>query len=194
LFSRVNETTLTVGGLALFGIGRLIGQRPMADVAFHVSESVFAASVTSQLIRGPLGRTRPRDADKPFEDQYDFRFMQGFRHFQQRAFPSIHSSSGFAAASALVAEVHYRDPGATYWVAIPAYAIAATPGLARLYLGQHWASDIFAGAFMGAFYGWRIVDYSHAHGTTPVDRKFLGANGDRRSALPPLRIGWTIRF
>jgi membrane-associated PAP2 superfamily phosphatase len=191
LFSRVNETTLTVGGLALFGIGRLTGQRTMADVAFHVSESVFAASITSQVIRGPLGRTRPRDADKPYENQYDFRFMQGFRHFQQRAFPSIHSSSGFAAASVLVAEVHHRDPGATYLVAIPAYAIALTPGLSRMYLGQHWASDIFAGAFMGAFYGWRIVDYSFAHGTTPVDRRFLGAKGDRR---PPVRIGWSFEF
>ena len=191
LFSRLNETTLTVGGLALFGIGRLTGERAMADVSFHVAESVFAASVTSQLIRGPLGRTRPRNADKPFEDQYDFRFMRGFEHFQQRAFPSIHSSSAFAAASALVAEVHHRDPGATYWVAVPAYAIALTPGLARLYLGQHWASDIFAGAFMGAFYGWRIVDYSYEHGTTPLDRRFLGARGNR---LPPIRIGWTLTY
>ena len=64
-----------------------------------------AASLTSQLIRGPLGRTRPINADKPFEDQYDFHFMKGFTHFQQRSFPSIHSSSGFAAASALVAEM-----------------------------------------------------------------------------------------
>ncbi|HEY4219027.1 MAG TPA: phosphatase PAP2 family protein [Gemmatimonadaceae bacterium] len=194
LFSRVNETTLTVGGLALFLVGRATHERTLADVSFHVAESVAAASLTSQVIRGPLGRTRPRDADKPLDDQYDFHFMQGFRHFQQRAFPSIHSSSGFAAASAVVAEVHWRDPGATYWVAVPAYAIALTPGLARLYLGQHWASDIFAGAFMGTFYGWRIVQYSHVHGTTPLDRRFLGAHSNGSVSMPPLRIGWTLTF
>jgi hypothetical protein len=195
IFTHINETTLTVGGLALYAIARLTGQHTVADVSFHVAESVAAASITSQLIRGPLGRTRPRDADKPYDDQYDFHFMKGFSHFQQRAFPSIHSSSGFAAASALVAEVHERNPSATMLVAIPAYAMALTPGLSRMYLGQHWASDIFAGAFMGAFYGWRIVDYSHDHGTTPVDKLFLGkrANGNRLT-VPPVKLGWTITF
>jgi membrane-associated phospholipid phosphatase len=57
---------------------------------------------------------------------------------------------------------------------VPAYALALTPGLSRMYLGQHWASDIFAGAFLGTFYGWRIVDYSHSHPTTRTDRLFLG--------------------
>lgn len=195
LFTHINESTLTVGGLALYAIARLTGQLTVADVSFHVAAAVAAASITSQVIRGPLGRTRPRDADKPFDDQYDFRFMKGFGNFQQRSFPSIHSSSGFAAASVLVAEVHERDPGATMLVAIPAYAMALTPGLSRMYLGQHWASDIFAGAFMGAFYGWRIVDYSHDHGTTPVDKLFLGKNANStRLTLPPVKLGWTITF
>ena len=69
-------------------------------VAFHVSESVAAASLTSQVIRGPLGRTRPRNSTPPYDDQYEFHAFKGFRHFENRAFPSIHSSSGFAAASA----------------------------------------------------------------------------------------------
>jgi hypothetical protein len=186
-FTHINETTLTVGGLAVYAIARVSGQRVIASTAIHVSESVFAASITSQLIRGPLGRTRPRDADKPFENQYDFHFMHGFGHFQQRAFPSIHSSSGFAAASAIVAEVHQHSPGATVLVAIPAYALALTPGLSRMYLGQHWASDIFAGAAMGTYFGWRVVNYSYSHKTTAVDRVFLG-KGDR------IPIGWSITF
>jgi membrane-associated phospholipid phosphatase len=102
-------------------------------------------------------------------DQYDFHFMKGFSRFENRAFPSIHSSSGFAAASAIVAEVRRRNPSAAWAVGVPAYAIALTPGLSRMYLGQHWASDIFASAFLGTFYGWR-VEYSHL--TTPVDRVF----------------------
>ena len=192
LFSHINETTLALGGLAVYGVARLSSDKTVADVAFHTAESVAAASLTSQLIRGPLGRTRPISADKPFEDQYDFRFMKGFTHFQQRSFPSIHSSSGFAAASALVAEVRRRDHGAAWLVGVPAYAMALTPGLSRMYLGQHWASDIVAGAFVGSFFGWRVVAYSHAHITTPLDRLFLGSNNNTR--LGPTRASLPIRW
>ena len=174
IFTRINESTLTVGGLAVYALARIAKQPVVADVAFHAAESVAAASLASQVIRGPLGRARPRNATPAFKNQYDFHAFQGFHHFENRAFPSIHSSSGFAAATAIVTEGHRRKPSATMAVAIPAYALALTPGLSRMYLGQHWASDIFAGAFVGAFFGSRIVGYSHDHPTTKVDRVFLG--------------------
>lgn len=196
IFTHINETTLTVGSLAVYTLARLTHARTIADVAFHSAESVVATSLTAQVIRGPLGRARPRDADRPFDDQYDFHFFQGFTHFQNRAFPSIHSASGFAAASAIVAEVRRRDPGAAWAVGIPAYALAITPGLSRMYLGQHWASDIFSGAFLGAFYGWRVVDYSHSHRTTPVDRLFLGTGNHSAVGLGPngVSLNWSATF
>jgi membrane-associated phospholipid phosphatase len=195
-FTHINETTLTVGGLALYGIGKLVHAETMADIAFHTAESVAAASATSQLIRGPLGRTRPQNTTTPYDNQYEFHFFHGFSHFEQRAFPSIHSSSGFAAASAIVAEVKQRDPGAVWFVGVPAYLLALTPGLSRMYLGQHWASDVFAGAFLGTFYGWRIVDYSHSHATTPVDRIFLGTVKSTRINFAPgtASLGWNVTF
>jgi len=174
IFTHINESTLTVGGLAVYVIARIAKQPVVADVAFHTAESVAAASVASQIIRGPLGRSRPRNAVPAYENQYDFHAFQGFGHFENRAFPSIHSSSGFAAAAAIVTEVQRRKPSAALAVAIPAYALALTPGLSRMYLGQHWASDVFAGAFVGAFFGSRIVSYSHDHPATKVDRLFLG--------------------
>ena len=196
IFTHVNETTLTAGGIVVYAVARITKQRTVADVAFHVAESVAAASLTAQVIRGPLGRARPQDANRPFDNQYDFRFMKGFSHFQRRAFPSIHSSSGFAAAAALTEEIRERAPGAAWWVGVPAYALAATPGLSRMYLGQHWASDIFAGAFLGTFYGQRVVSYSHRHPTTPVDRIFLGTVKDTRVSLGPrsAELSWSLAF
>jgi membrane-associated phospholipid phosphatase len=122
--------------------------------------------------------------------------MKGFTHFQQRAFPSIHSSSSFAAASALTAEIKRRDPSAVWFVAIPAYALALTPGLSRMYNGQHWASDIFSGAFLGTFYGWRIVNYSHDHPTPPIDRVFLGSVKHIRLSTDRggLNFSWNATF
>jgi membrane-associated phospholipid phosphatase len=191
VFTHINETTLTVGGLAFYVIGRVFKMPTVEDVSLHIAESVAAASVTSQLIRGPLGRTRPLYVNPQFSDQYSFHFMQGFTRFENRSFPSIHSSSGFAAASAIVAEVHERDPSATWAVGVPAYLLAATPGLSRMYLGQHWASDIVSGALIGTFYGWHVVQYSHAHPRTPVDRLFLHSVDRPENRLT---FGWNARF
>jgi membrane-associated phospholipid phosphatase len=195
VFTHINETTLTVGGLAIYAVARLANQQTIADVAFHATESVVAASLSSQVIRGPLGRTRPLNTTPEFQNQYSFKFLKGFEHFENRAFPSIHSSSGFAAASAIVAEVQRRDPSAAWFVGVPLYGLALTPGLARMYLGQHWASDIVSGAFLGTFYGWRIVNYSHQH-WTPMDRAFLGSADRARIGRRPrtAALSWTIAF
>lgn len=181
IFTRVNETTLTAGGLLVWGVGRLAHAPAMADIGLHTSEAVAAASLTSQLIRGPLGRSRPERTD--FQNPFDFHWFQGFTNFDYRSFPSIHSSSGFAAASVWVAETEYRAPRAVWVVAPLAYAFALTPGLARMYLGEHWASDIFAGAFMGTFYGWRVVRYTHDHPATPKLNQVFFLSGGR------LRVG-----
>ncbi len=181
-FTHVNETTLTIGGLATYGIARLARSAMIAEVAFHATEAVVTASLASQAIRGPLGRSRPGETRS--DDQYDFHFFQGFRNFKYRAFPSIHSSSGFAVASVIVAETRQRNPGATGVAAPIAYGLALTPGLARMYLGQHWASDIFAGAFMGTFFGWRIATYSRTHARTRTDRIFLPSAKNTEFGIP----------
>ena len=68
--SKVQETTLTVSGIVIYGIGRLTKSKATADIALHATESIVLASVASQLIRGPLGRTRPHVTKDT--DQYDF--------------------------------------------------------------------------------------------------------------------------
>jgi len=173
-FTHVQETTLTIGGIVTYGVARLAGARDVEATALHATEAIVAASLTSQVIRGSIGRARPKDATPSFDDQYEFHWFNGFRNFEYRAFPSIHASSSFAAATAVVVETHRRSHRSTWYVAPLAYAIAAGPGYSRMYLGQHWASDIFMGAFVGAFYGTRVVDYAHAHRDNGVDRFFLG--------------------
>jgi membrane-associated phospholipid phosphatase len=169
--SKVNETTLTIGGIVVYGIGRLTKSNTTADIALHATESVVLASLASQLIRGPLGRSRPWvTADT---NQYDFDPFKGFNSFEHRAFPSIHTSSGMAVATVLTMETHRRHPRATPYVAPLLLAAGMLPGLSRIQLNQHWASDIFAGAFMGVFSGYKVVKYSHDHPTNWFDRKLL---------------------
>ena len=64
---------------------------------------------------------------------------------------------------------------------------AAVPGLTRVYLNQHWASDIVSGAFIGTLLGTKVVRYGHTHRRSKVDQFLLGTTivplGDGRVAV-----------
>ena len=188
--SKVTETTLTLAGIATYGIARVAHAPMVTDVALHATESVVLSSVVSQLIRGPLGRTRPYVSHD--SDQYKFKMFGGFfgdTTYDYRAYPSIHTSSSMAVATVIVMEVHRRKPGATVIVAPLLFAAALMPGLARIQLDQHWASDVAAGAFMGVFTGYKVVSYSHAHPDNWFDRTFQSA-----SVAPASHGGMMVGF
>lgn len=194
-FTHVQETTLTLGGLGLYAIGRLAHQREFSDVMFHTTASIVTASIVSQAIRGPVGRKRPIETN--YDDQYRFQFFGGFTSFANRAYPSLHASSNFAAATALVLETHRRSPRATWIVAPIAYGLATLPPVSRLYLGHHWGSDVLMGAAIGVMSGAKVVGYSHDHPVTPADRFFLGIR--KHVAVMPgaeatARIGYQAEF
>jgi hypothetical protein len=154
---------LTVGGYA---IGKLSHSELVADVAGHSAEALAMAVVLSEAIRVPLGRSRPRTSP---DDQYNFDFMAGWSEFDRRSFPSIHAAAAYSVASALVGEIKIRNPSATKWAAPVLYTAAAIPGLTRMYLNQHWASDVLSGTFVGVLLGSRVVSYAHSH-HNKVDR------------------------
>ena len=171
--THVNETTLTAAAVLGYGIGRISHSSTTADVSLHTAEAIVLTSLISQAIRGPLGRERPSvspgDADQ-------FQFGKGFTHFDNRSFPSLHAATGFAAATAISAEIHERNPSASWWVTPVAYTVAMVPGLTRMYLDQHWASDVVAGAFVGALVGDRVVRYAHTHNPNRLDRALLATS------------------
>jgi membrane-associated phospholipid phosphatase len=173
--AKVQEGVLTVGNIALWGIARLAHAPAMADITFHAAESVVVGSLASQVIRGPLGRSRPYETN--YNDQYDFHFFKGFTNFKYRAFPSIHTASSFAVATVYTLETKRRARGAAWIVGPIAYALAAGPGLARMYNGQHWASDVLSGAFVGTLAGAKVVRYNHdINPHNRINRFFLGPN------------------
>jgi hypothetical protein len=169
--TRLNETPLTIAAVLTYGIGRLSHSKTTADVGLHWTEALIFTDVICQAIRGPLGRARPRVSQ---EDPFKFEFGAGFTKFENRAFPSLHSAVGFATAASLLGELQLRHPEATWYAAPVLYGFAMVPGLTRMYLNQHWTSDIVAGTLMGAMLGSKIVNYSHSHDRNFVDRVLLG--------------------
>ena len=168
----VNERPLTAAAVATYAIGRLAHSSGMADVGLHMTEALVLTTAASELIRVPLGRSRPRVSQ---DDQYNFHFGGGLKHFDERAYPSIHAAVAFATASSLVTEMRERHAAATWYVAPLLYAGAMVPGLTRMYLNQHWASDVLAGAALGQLLGSKVVHYSHTHRRSKLDRALLGA-------------------
>ena len=176
--SLVTETVLMLTGGTVYGIARLRRDDGTADVALHATESVASAALFIQVVRGALGRARPYVSDsatRPRDsDPYDFQPLHGFTSFDYRSFPSMHAMASVAVAAALSTEMRQRATPHRAVISPLLYVGAAMPALARLYLDEHWASDIALGAFLGAFAGQKVVDYSHEHPDNRIDRKLLG--------------------
>lgn len=171
--TRINETPLMLAALATYGVGRVAGSHTTADVGLHTLQALVLTTAVSQVVRGVFGRVRPRVS---LEDPYAFRPGTGFSGFETRSFPSLHTSAAFATATALVGEIRVRRPAAVKVAAPLLYTAAMVPGLTRVYLDQHWASDIVAGAFVGALLGSRVVSYAHSHRRTRLDQVLLGVS------------------
>jgi membrane-associated phospholipid phosphatase len=169
--TKFNETPLTILAVLTYGIGRLTKSETAADVGAHWSQAIILNNVVSELVRGPVGRVRPRVSP---DNAFKFEFGGGFTKFEDRSFPSLHASSAFATAAALVGEVHERRPDLTIVAAPVLYGLAMIPGVTRLYLDQHWASDVAAGMFVGTLLGAKVVRYAHSHRRTRIDRWLLG--------------------
>src|SRR5436190_16968896 len=174
--TRLNETPLTIASVLTYGIGRISKSKTTADVGLHWTEALLLTDVISQAIRGPLGRARPHVTQNDDYNPFVFHPFKGFSNFGYRAFPSLHSAVGFATAAALVGEIRERDQSASRYWAVPLYTLAMVPGLTRMYLNQHWASDVISGAFIGQLIGSRVVHYAHTHNPNKIDRALLATS------------------
>jgi membrane-associated phospholipid phosphatase len=165
----VNEMPLTLAAIAAYGVGRLTRAPTVADVGAHLTESLAATILIVESILIPLGRARPRVS---LDDAFDFHPGGGWRRFEYRAFPSLHAAAAFTTAAALCEEMRLRKANARRYVCPSLFVAATIPGFTRLYLDQHWATDILAGSVIGAFLGTRVVRYSHGR-QTKIDRLLL---------------------
>jgi len=107
--------SLIIGG-SLYTIGRISGQKEMADLGLHGTEAIIVGEGIGGLLKALVGRQRPyvdeTDAD-------NFGFARGFKEDKYRSFPSGHTVAGFAAAAAVVSECRsastYSERSMTSW-------------------------------------------------------------------------------
>jgi hypothetical protein len=161
-----------IGG-SLYIFGRLARRPDLTDFAWHGTEALLLANGVTSFLKGTLGRSRPFVSNDT--NPRDFRLGGGFGSSDRQSFPSGHTTTAFAAASAVTSEIRRLHPKALPYVATVMYGGATLVGLSRMYHNKHWASDVVLGAAVGTFSGLKVVRYSHAHRDNKVDRVMLHA-------------------
>lgn len=107
--------------------------------------SIGLAAITSAGLK--LAINRPRPARQYPQD------IIPRTHAGPYSFPSGHSTSAFAMATALT--LSYRE----WYVALPAYVYAGFVGYSRMRLGVHFPSDVLGGMLIGigsGFLVWKL--------------------------------------
>ena len=128
-----------LAGMFLYGV---LLKRPKArDAAMNAAASFFVASLLTRGLKYALNRSRP-------DFNQGANFWRPFQSPFGLSFPSGHTTGAFAIASAL--SHFYSDYKYMPYVF---YLGAGVVGLSRIYKGEHWASDVFAGALVGYVVG-----------------------------------------
>jgi membrane-associated phospholipid phosphatase len=158
---------------SLYAWGMLAKHSRAAEVGWHSTEAIIAATLTTNVLKKLVGRARPYVSMNP----HDFKFGGGFEAGHDRSsFPSGHTTTAFAFAAAVASESRTKWPD-RWWsgwlIPVGVYSGATVVGISRLYHNAHWASDVALGAAIGTFSGIKVIQWAHAHPNNAFDRFML---------------------
>ncbi len=121
----------------------------VAGLASHDDELLRNAAVmaagTAVSYGLALGLKYTVKRDRPFVTYPgDFADKTGHDFSDSYSFPSGHTTTAFATATAL--SLDYPE----WYVIVPSYAYAGTVAYSRMHLGVHYPSDVLTGALIGS--------------------------------------------
>lgn len=124
--------------LGMFALSLINHNKTLQLQSVEVMGSLVIATATTQFLKRVVNRPRPYETyTNIFPDKID----NGY------SFPSGHTTTAFSTAMSLTMVTK------KWYVAIPAFAWASGVGYSRIYLGQHYPSDVFMGALVGTASG-----------------------------------------
>ena len=105
------------------------------QVSYEMMGSLLLSAAATGVIKEVVQRPRPY---QKYNDIYPDKWEDG------NSFPSGHTSLSFSNATSILLSTE------KWYLAAPAYLWACGVGYSRIYLGQHYPSDVIAGAITGA--------------------------------------------
>lgn len=121
--------------LGMLAIGLIDKDKSLQQKAYEVAGSFLIASATTLVAKKIINRPRPY-LTYPNDIHPDI-------YETDPSFPSGHVSAAFATAASV--SLQYKK----WYVTVPMYAWGAGVAYSRMYLGQHYPSDVVAGAAVG---------------------------------------------
>lgn len=144
---------VSVGVLLAASAGLVLFEAGAAELAIAAEAVLLSAALTVTTM---YAMRRPR----PFLYGEDAPLGDRERGNAGMSFPSGHTANAFAAVAAMFAIWHAHRPGsaAPYWALAIGGALAAFVGVSRIVAGDHFPSDVLAGALIGSAIGWAVPE------------------------------------
>ena len=147
------------GGLMVYDYFKSDSTR--GRIPWHIAEKLVVVVLTESM-KYAINRQRPYTKYPDLVHPYD-NTEAGL------SFPSAHTSLAFNTAATLSIRFH------KWYITVPAYLWASGVGYSRLYLGEHYPSDVLAGAALGIGSAY-LVDW--------IDKKLYKRTSKKKAALP----------
>ncbi len=120
-------------------------------IAITVLLAYISSGLFAQLLKNIFTEPRPAFYLQHSLTPYTH-FIKGVILYTGNSFPSGHTASAFAMAT--VFSLRY----CSRFISISAFLLAVLAGYSRIYLGEHFLQDVFAGALTGILFG--MISYS----------------------------------
>lgn len=122
--------------LGMVGVALITDNKKLELNSYEVVGSLIATAALTEGLK--IVANRPRPYETYPNDIHPDSYETG------HSFPSAHTSLAFATATSIF--LNYKK----WYVAVPLYAWATSVSYSRMYLGQHYPTDVIAGAAVGA--------------------------------------------
>ena len=121
--------------ITMFAVGLINKDKKLQNQSYKVVGSLLINTAITQGLKYTINRARP------YQDYPTIIFPDNKE--KDASFPSGHTSTAFALATSL--SIQYKK----WYVIVPAFAWAISVGYSRMYLGEHYPTDVLAGATVG---------------------------------------------
>lgn len=135
VLSDINNYVQVAVPVGLLVAGAVNNDKVMRQNALYVASSTAVTALVNVGIKHLIKRSRPF---RKYPNFISVRTASGY------SFPSGHTSSAFATASAL------SRAYPKWYVVGPSLLWAGSVGYSRMYLGVHYPTDVLAGAVLGS--------------------------------------------